>query len=471
MKKKLIIVDISSFIFRAFYAIRPLTSPDGIPVNAVHGVWNMVFKLLSQYGPTHIVMARDTGEKTFRHELYKEYKANRTEVPEDLIPQFSIIHELLDCMKLANQKKVGFEADDVIGTICTKWKDEFDEILIATGDKDLMQFVDEKIKLVDTMKDIIYDREAVFNKMNVWPEQIVDYLSIVGDASDNIPGMKGIGAKGAAKLLAQYDTLEKCIQNKAEMKGKRVIDAFENHVEDASISKKLIKINTEVDLDIEPGDSVNSFGPNPDLEKLFERYGFKSALKKIKDIEYQNHVANENDQNLEVKNVPVEIINFENQSDTPKLIKAQESLSLYLEFDSVDINSRELKYCLLKSGDVFIKAFPENFQEVINCLNGKCVFTEHGKRFVACLKKENIKNSAKIIDVTQLHYLIDQNTKHDLESLSSSYLARPVPKLSSGQIDIETGDHEQQICIRLKATLEIGEELLKESIEKNVLDV
>ena len=160
----------------------------------------MVFKLLSQYSPTHIVMARDTGEKTFRHELYDDYKANRTEVPEDLIPQFAIIHELVDCMKLANQKKVGFEADDIIGTICTKWKNDFDEILIATGDKDLMQFVDEKVKLVDTMKDIIYDREGVFNKMNVYPEQIVDYLSIVGDTSDNIPGMKGIGAKGAAKL-------------------------------------------------------------------------------------------------------------------------------------------------------------------------------------------------------------------------------------------------------------------------------
>ena len=277
MKKKLIIVDISSFIFRAFYAIRPLTSPDGIPVNAVHGVWNMVFKLLSQYSPTHIVMARDTGEKTFRHELYDEYKANRTEVPEDLIPQFAIIHELVEAMKLANQKKVGYEADDIIGTICTKWKDDFDEILIASGDKDLMQFVDEKVKLVDTMKDIIYDREGVFNKMNVWPEQIVDYLSIVGDASDNIPGMKGIGAKGAAKLLDQYKTLETCIENKGEMKGKRVIDAFENHVDDALLSKKLIKIFTEVELDIKPDDSINSFGPNPDLEAFFERYGFKSA--------------------------------------------------------------------------------------------------------------------------------------------------------------------------------------------------
>ena len=476
MKKKLIIVDISSFIFRAFYAIRPLTSPDGIPVNAVHGVWNMVFKLLSQYSPTHIVMARDTGEKTFRHELYDDYKANRTEVPEDLIPQFEIIHELVECMRLANQKKVGYEADDIIGTICTKWKDDFDEILIATGDKDLMQFVDDKVKLVDTMKDIIYDRDGVFNKMNVWPEQIVDYLSIVGDTSDNIPGMKGIGAKGAAKLLDQYKTLEACIENKSEMKGKRVIDAFENHVEDALLSKKLIQIYTEVDLDIKPEDSVNSFGPNPDLETFFERYGFKSALKKIKDIEYQNHVAGENnDQISSADNTPK--FNKQNYgkelgvSELKKIITDLESLAIYLDFDQSDISTRSLVNAYLLAGNNLITVDREYVSDVFSVISNKDIYTEHGKRLVNYLDQQSIAKSKKIYDVTQLHYLINQNAKHDLTSMAEEYLAKSVPGLDKKQGDIENGDLSSQIGLRMKAVIEIGEVLLKEATEREVIEV
>jgi DNA polymerase I len=476
MKKKLIIVDISSFIFRAFYAIRPLSSPDGIPVNAVHGVWNMVFKLLSQYSPTHIVMARDTGEKTFRHELYDEYKANRTEVPEDLIPQFSIIHELVECMKLANQKKIGFEADDVIGTICTQWKDDFDEILIATGDKDLMQFVDEKVKIVDTMKDVIYDREGVFKKMNVWPEQIVDYLSIVGDTSDNIPGMRGIGAKGAAKLLEQYKTLEACIENKSEMKGKRLNDAFENHVEDALLSKRLIKIHTEVELDITPSDSINSFGPNPELETFFERYGFKSALKKIKDIEYQNHIASENNDSLSV-NEPVQvfkILEFDKDiflSELKKMIRIQSLISIYLDFDQADVTTRKLTSGYMLIGNDVVKFSQEFSEKVLSEVNDVEVFTEHGKRLVDYFNQNKIILSTKVYDVTQLHYLINQNAKHDLGSMVEEYLGRGLAKIDKKQSDLEVGDFSQQISLRLKACFELGEHLVKEASEREVLDV
>jgi len=468
MKKKLIIVDISSFIFRAFYAIRPLSSPDGIPVNAVHGVWNMVFKLLSQYSPTHIVMARDTGEKTFRHELYDDYKANRTEVPEDLIPQFSIIHELVDCMKLANQKKVGFEADDVIGTICTKWKDDFDEILIASGDKDLMQFVDEKVKLVDTMKDIVYDRQGVFNKMNVWPEQIVDYLSIVGDTSDNIPGMKGIGAKGAAKLLDQYGTLEACIENKSEMKGKRVIDAFENHVDDALLSKRLIKIHTEVELDITPEDSINSFGPNEDLEKFFERYGFKSALKKIKDIEYQNHVANENNESVAAIE---EVIKFQISEFSKDVKTFDGAVAIYLDFDQSNVTSRKLISGYLLFETRLYKFNQSNLKQVLEALNNQDIFTEHGKRLVDFINRNDLKVPKKLYDITQLHYLIDQNSKHDLKSIAEEFLGKTIVELTKSQGDIEAGDIDQQIGARMKATVELGQILVKEASEKEVFAI
>ena len=294
--KRLIVVDISSFIFRAFYAIRHLSSPEGVPVNAVHGVWNMMFKLLSQYNPSHIVIARDTGKPTFRHKMYDDYKANRTEVPEDLIPQFPLITELVEKMNLSNISIEGYEADDIIGSVCVQWEKDFDEILIASGDKDLMQFVNEKVKVLDTMKDKIFDRQGVFEKMGVWREQIVDYLSMVGDASDNIPGMKGIGAKGAAKLLAEYNDLENIKNNEDALKNKRVVTAFKDHYEEGQLSKDLVKIVQDLDLGVDVTESENSFSPSNDLVNFFESLGFKSAIKKLKEVEFGVYQAQQNEE-------------------------------------------------------------------------------------------------------------------------------------------------------------------------------
>ncbi len=220
--RKLIIVDLSSFIFRAYYAVPPLTAPDGTPVNAVHGILSMFLKLMSEHKPTHLLLAQDTKEGSFRKELYPKYKANRSAPPEDLIPQFDLIDNLVQEMGLLVVKMVNYEADDVIGSVAVQWKDDFDEVLIASSDKDLMQFVDGKVKLLDTMKSKTYGIEEVRTKMGVYPHQIVDYLSIVGDASDNIPGMRGIGAKGAAKMLGEYKNLEGCIKNKDTFTNKRV---------------------------------------------------------------------------------------------------------------------------------------------------------------------------------------------------------------------------------------------------------
>ena len=147
MKKRLIIVDLSGFIFRAFYAIKPLHSPDGKPVNAVHGVLSMLLKLIAQHKPTNILLARDSRAPTFRKKMYPEYKANRPAPPEDLIPQFGLIEQMVQKMELANFSLEGYEADDLIGSIVTQWRNNFDEIFIASSDKDLMQFVDDKVKI------------------------------------------------------------------------------------------------------------------------------------------------------------------------------------------------------------------------------------------------------------------------------------------------------------------------------------
>ena len=219
-----------------------MTSPKGLPVNAVYGVLTMMMKLLQNYNPTHVILARDSKGGSFRNEKYEQYKANRGEPPEELVPQFAIIEELIAKMEIPALAIPNYEADDIIGSFAVQFKDSFDEILIASGDKDLMQFVGGHIKMVDTMKDKIYDREGVFEKMGVFPEQVVDYLSLIGDSSDNIPGVKGIGAKGASKLLAEYKDLDNVFKNLDSLSNKRSRTALEKNGDDAFYQKVWLRL-------------------------------------------------------------------------------------------------------------------------------------------------------------------------------------------------------------------------------------
>ncbi|MGH8458871.1 MAG: 5'-3' exonuclease, partial [Nevskiales bacterium] len=194
-RKTLILIDGSSWLYRAFHALPPLTAPDGQPTGAVFGMGNMLRKLLREYSPEHIAIVFDPRGKTFRHERYPEYKANRPPIPEELESQFPLIRELLDAHGLPVLQVQGMEADDVIGTLATQARAAGMDCLIVTGDKDMAQLVDEHVQLLDTMKDRTLGREAVIEKFGVPPERIVDYLALMGDSSDNIPGVPKVGPK------------------------------------------------------------------------------------------------------------------------------------------------------------------------------------------------------------------------------------------------------------------------------------
>ena len=221
LMKRLIIIDASNFIFRAFYAIRPLTSPDGTPVNALYGTTSMILKIIQNYKPTHLIVANDSPTPTFRKQKFPQYKANRSTPHDDLKVQFPLVNKMIDLMEIKRLKMDGYEADDLIATVVVKYQEHFDEVLIASGDKDLMQLVNQKVKVLDTQRDVIYNEEKVFEKFGVKTSQIQDYLSILGDKSDNVPGVKGIGAKGAAKLLTDYESLEGIYQNLESIKSDR----------------------------------------------------------------------------------------------------------------------------------------------------------------------------------------------------------------------------------------------------------
>lgn len=498
MHKRLIIIDISNFIFRAFFAIRPLTAPDGTPVNAVHGVLSMLLKIFSVYRPTHVFIARDTAGGTFRNELYSEYKANRSEPPEDLVPQFALIKKLIEKMGVPCFEHDDFEADDIIGSACVQWKKDFDEILIASGDKDLMQFVDGPVKMLDTMKDKIYDADAVFQKMGVKPEQIVDYLSIVGDTSDNIPGMRGIGAKGAAKLLEQYGTLEKCIQHKDEMKGKRLINAFENHLDDAILSKKLVQIVTDMDLGHKPTETEYRFYPNDELIGFMEELNFKSFIKKMNDMKINEHRAASNDSNEEVGFVDlsqeIETLKFEHTVVTNdnfeailEQVKACSALALHTEYTSEDLFERRVLGLCISMDEQKSFYFPFKHGEGANLTKEQLfevlavtwanenmeICSEHTKRDLSHAIQIEKAFDAPRFDVTQAHYVIDPNGKHGIGDQSMFYFDHEIFKLDTKKKILTEFSIEdvakfagERACITLKLAAKLKEELERLDVGK-----
>jgi DNA polymerase I len=454
MKKKLIIVDISNFIFRAFFAIRPLTAPDGTPVNAVHGVLSMLLKIFKKYNPTHVFIARDTKGGSFRNELYDEYKANRSEPPEDLVPQFALIKELQEKMELPFFEHENYEADDIIGSACVQWKDDFDEIFIASGDKDLMQFVGDNIYMLDTMKDKIYDAEGVFEKMGVHPNQIVDYLSIVGDASDNIPGMRGIGAKGAAKLLDEHKSLEVCIEHKDEMKGKRLINAFENHLEDALLSKKLVQIVTDIDLERVSSDTEFSFYPTNELFGFMERLNFKSVIRKLNDMKFNEHQARNLEEEASFVNLSDEkvsqnftqtLVTRETLSEYLDQICAASALSMHTEYTSEDLFERRILGIAICFNNQDSFYFPFKHEEEGNLSKADLflllektwgnenieICSEHSKRDLSHSYAIGLDFKAERFDITQAHYVANSSLRHDIETLSLEYFDYKLNKLET----------------------------------------
>ncbi len=201
-KKPLYLVDVSSMFFRAFYAIRPLSSPTGLPVNAIYGFLTMTIKLMREIRPDYIAFCFDRPEPSFRKEMDVRYKANRTEMPEDLEPQMPWFRKLSEALGVKCYDKLGFEADDLIGTLTNRGLKEGLEVVIVSGDKDFAQMIQPGVTLYDTMKDVRYDSAAALEKWGVPPEKMIDDLALVGDSSDNIAGVAGIGPKGAQKLLS-----------------------------------------------------------------------------------------------------------------------------------------------------------------------------------------------------------------------------------------------------------------------------
>jgi DNA polymerase-1 len=277
MKKSLYLVDIFSFIFRAYYAIRPLSAPDGTPVNAVYGVITMMNKLIETKKPDHLVVCMESKEKkTFREDLFPEYKANRGPAPEDLGPQIALVDEFVRTYPMQTLSIPGYEADDIIATLATKFSKGHDlDVIIVTSDKDLMQLVDDDVCLYDTMKDKVLREKEVIEKFGVPPNKVVDVQSLCGDPTDNIPGILGVGPKTASKLIQEYGSLDNVMERAQAIKGK-VGEKIAAGREDLILSRKLVTLDRHVPLNVRYDDLILKTPDTERLQTFFHRLGFKT---------------------------------------------------------------------------------------------------------------------------------------------------------------------------------------------------
>lgn len=290
--KKILLIDGSSLIFRAFYAIKNLTTKDGVFVNGVYGFLNMYYKALELTNPTHVFVAFDKGSKTFRHTEYSDYKGTRDKAPNEITYQFGILKDLLSSMNVNYLELDEYEADDILGTIAKMAQKEGFEVDIFTGDRDYLQLVDDNIFVYLTKKGIseikLMDNNAIFEDFGISPKQLIEVKALQGDSSDNIPGVKGVGEKTALKLIQEYGNLENLYENLGNLKGK-LKENLENEKDKAYLSRYLgeIYLNVPIDKNIEDFE-IKDVNLNEYIEKL-ENLEFKSIINKyFKDVKKDN---------------------------------------------------------------------------------------------------------------------------------------------------------------------------------------
>jgi len=316
MRKKLYLIDGTAFIYRAFFAFirNPLYNSKGQNTSAIFGTINSFIKLVEDFKPEHIAISFDRKEKTFRHEITDTYKANRPPAPDELHQQVEPIKEFFSAIGLQDISKAGYEADDTIATLAEKYKDKFD-IVIVSGDKDFSQLVDNEVTLYDPRKDIHLTEESIKEKYGITPEQFIDYLAICGDSADNIPGVKGIGPKGASKLLNEFKTLDGIYENLDKIKIKGILEKLIEFKEDAYLSRTLVTIIRDVPIEIE------------NKELTFDKDKLKNGL------DFLN--------NFELSSITKKIKKLLSKPNTES--ETKEVLSFTSEFD-FNANGNELKY-------------------------------------------------------------------------------------------------------------------------------
>lgn len=426
MEKRLIIIDGNSIINRAFYALPDMSNSEGLKTNAIFGFVRMMFKIIEDYQPTHMSVAFDKKAPTFRHKQYADYKAGRKKMPDELAQQLQPLKDLLDKFNINRLELEGYEADDLIGTVARLGEENDFKVYIVTGDKDAIQLASNKTTTLITKKGVgeveEYDYDSVLERYEMTPTQFIDLKGLMGDKSDNIPGVPGVGEKTGIKLLKQYSTIENLIEHTDELKGS-IKKKIEENKDLALMSKELATIITNVPIEVKLEDLEYGNYNKDDVVEKFKEFGFTSLITKLLDIEGGETTIKEE--------IDLKIEHLDNVEDFIK--KAEENKKVIIDVIGKEGNilDKRVLYVFLSLDGNEIYYVNEDELPQIKTLLSNPEIKKHGydlKEDYILLKPYEIELNSMDFDITIAEYLIDSksSTSYECSAIAMKYLTRKI---------------------------------------------
>ncbi len=495
--KKILLIDGSSYLYRAYHALPDLRNQNNEPSGVIYGVLNMLKKTMAEYTSDFVVCVFDAKGKTFRNDIYSDYKANRPHMPEDLAVQIEPLKKAIRALGISMLSIEGVEADDVIGTLAEDAVKQDMDVIISTGDKDLAQLVNEKITLVNTMTNEVLDVEGVLKKFGVPPEQIIDYLTLIGDKADNIPGVDKVGPKTAVKWLNEFGDLDNIVANSDQISGAVGVH-LKSAIDWLPTGKSLITIKKDVEMNVLFDNFVKAEQDKKELLKIYQHYNFSSWLKKeFEDTD--NEVANTSNSEVQAefnKNKDYSIVNAESDLDYWITQIEQNNLCI-LDTETDSLNFMEARlvgvslayqagkacYIPLQHQDMSIPQLPLNLVlNKIKSITENENITKVGQNIkydMHVLKNYDVTFKGPIEDTMIMSYVIDSTESHGMDKLAKKYLdhdcisfesvvGKGVKQLTFDQVSID--DAYQYASEDADVTLQLYEHLNKKIIADSKLN-
>ncbi len=455
--KTLVLVDGSSYLFRAYHALPPLMTTAGQPTGAIYGVLNMLKRLMADYKPDYVAVVFDPKGGSFRNQLYKEYKANRVVMPDELQVQIKPLHDAIRAMGFPLVIVDNMEADDVIGTLVCEAQKQQLHTIVSTGDKDMAQLVNEHTTLINTMSNHTLDSAGVFEKFGVRPDQIVDYLTLIGDTSDNVPGVPKVGPKTAAKWLSQYETLDNLIGHAQEITGK-VGEYFRAFIPQIPLTRQLVTIKCDVDLPQKPQDLILSAPDTVRLRELFTELEFRNWLKELKEVDapivakekHYETILDDATLALWIKKLnTANVIAFDTETTSLDSMQAQLVGVSFCVEPFVAAYVPLAHDCLDAPAQLERDAVLQQLKPILADTN-KTIVGQNLKYDMKVLKQYGIEITAKTYDTMLESYVLDSSrARHDMDSLALDYLGyttltfediagKGAKQLTFNQVDVDT---------------------------------
>jgi DNA polymerase-1 len=475
----LYLVDGNSYVYRAYYAIKGLTDSRGRPTGAVFGFTKTLLKMIKERNPDGLIVSFDTPHPTERHEIFEDYKAHRPATPDELIEQAPFVREVLEAMRISVFEMPGFEADDVIATLAMRAVEMEMNVYIVSSDKDMLQLVDDRIKVYDPIKDVVLNEEHVRGKFGVPPERVTEFMALVGDSADNIPGVKGVGEKTAKKLLGQFESIDEMIAHPERIQNQRLKKKILEGVEDIKLSKRLAEINRDVPLQTGADDFRLREPDWEELRAIFREFGFTSLMGFLP-------------QGRQLERHYETVLELERLSEIEKSIEDEFSIITKIN-DSDSLVGFSLSWQKGKAAYVPLAhsydGVPDQIQKhralnVVKRLMEDDGISKTGhnlKQDILAMRSEGINMRGQLYETTLASYLLNpMRTDHSLDSMALEHLSRKKKSLKEvagkrGFDEVELSlaadyaSEEAELAFELKDIL--FSQLVKEGLEGAYFDV